>query len=222
MKEPQCAELVERAVEEALLPREYLYIEDTRGRIRHLDALCDGAVKGGDLESFPDFSSWLEWLAWSTVVLDERDYLKAAVSALSLAPVLAGTDYGSSKQRDLGQLWTDAIRGFLGEIAFANWLKARFGVAAELDYSRGSLSEFLPSDIRSVDGRPPRLRVSIKTTKLRGIWLDVPFKQIEHSDVFVLVRVGVSRHHFLAFLKSISAIRDKLLSRGVELGVISS
>lgn len=48
---------------------------------------------------------------------------------LRLAPKFAATDYGAVRMRDLGQLLTDAIRGFLGELAFTKWLKARFGVS---------------------------------------------------------------------------------------------
>ncbi|RLF66215.1 MAG: hypothetical protein DRN26_04340 [Thermoplasmata archaeon] len=109
----------------------------------------------------------------------------------------------------------------MGEIAFVKWLESIFGIKAEPDYRKGPLTEFLPSDIKSVNGKPPKLNISIKTTKLRGIWLDIPYKQIEHSDVFILVRTGVTRWHFLAFLKKISAIRDKILNKATKLGVIT-
>jgi hypothetical protein len=193
------------------------------------DEVCEGAVRGLDVDALcgPQQSqnwrnclqNWLEWLKSAKVVLEQKDYLSAAVYALGLAPRLAATDYGTARQRDLGQLWTDAIRGFLGEIAFVKWLRERHRKRVELDYSVGPLEEYLPRDIKSVDGREPRLNISIKTTKLGGIWLDVPGAQIMHSDVYVLVRVGVTREHFIAFLKAISVIRDKLFSRAVEHGV---
>jgi len=178
-------------------------------------------VRGLDVDQFAGYDEWVRWLGWASVELDEGDYLRAALYGLHLAPRLAGTDYGTARQRDLGQLWTDTIRGFLGEIAFAKWLRERFGLAVELDYRLGPLEQFLPSDIKRVGGREPRLRVSVKTTKLGGIWLDVPGAQIEHSDVFVLVRVGVTREHFLAFLKKISVIRDKLMKEALERGLLS-
>ena len=185
------------------------------------EELCEGAVRGLDVDQFAGHDEWAHWLGWASVELDEGDYLKAALYGLHLAPRLAGTDYGTARQRDLGQLWTDAIRGLLGEIAFAKWLQERFGLTVELDYSLGPLEQFLPSDIKRVGDREPRLRVSIKTTKLSGIWLDVPGAQVEHSDVFVLVRVGVTREHFLAFLKKISVIRDKLMKEALERGLLS-
>ena len=182
--------------------------------------LCEGAVRGLDVDQLGGLDEWVRWLGWASVTLDENDYLKAAVYGLNLAPKLAGTDYGTARQRDLGQLWTDVIRGFLGEIAFIKWLLERFGISAELDYRLGPLEEFLPSDIKSIDGRKPKLRMSIKTTKLSGLWLDIPGAQIEHSDVFVLVRVGVTREHFVAFLKKISVIRDKLMKEAIERGLV--
>jgi hypothetical protein len=206
-----CVQYVSAGIESGKLPRAFKGFEEE---------VCEGAVRARDIEVFGDYSRWIEWLGWASVVLDEDDYLKAAVYGLSLAPKLAGTDYGTARQRDLGQLWTDVIRGFLGEIAVAKWLKERFGIIAELDYMLGPLEEFLPSDIKSVAGREPRLKVSIKTTKLSGLWLDVPGAQIEHSDVFILVRVGVTREHFLAFLKKISVIRDKLMKEAVERGLV--
>jgi hypothetical protein len=218
-----CIYKAEEAVKRGLLPQEYLLYEDFRQKgKRHIDTLCEGAVRGRDVEKFSSIDEWVEWLGWSTALLDEKDYLQAAVHALGLASRLAGTDYGTARQRDLGQLWTDAIRGFLGEIALVKWLKLRFDIDVELDYRRGPLREFLPSDIKSVNGRPPKLNISIKTTKLRGMWLDIPFRQIEHSDVFVLVRVGVTRGHLLAFLKKISAIKDKIFKEAEELGIVDA
>jgi hypothetical protein len=202
-----CRLAVASAVSAGRLPRAFSGFEEK---------LCEGAVRGLDVNQFKDLGEWLSWLSWASVVLDRDDYLRAAVHALHQAPKLSRTDYGTARQRDLGQLWTDTIRGLLGEIAFAKWLYERFGRVAELDFRLGPLKEFLPSDIRSIDGRPPKLKVSIKSTKLEGIWLDVPGKQIEHSDIFVLVRLGVTREHFLAFLKEISAIRDKLLEEALK------
>jgi hypothetical protein len=188
---------------------------------RYLKDLCRSAVRGGDLRSFATSREWTEWLSHCTVLLDEKDYLSATVHALERAPGYAATDYGTARRRDLGQRWTDAVRGFLGEIAFAKWLKQQWGRSAELDYSAGPLQQFLSTDIKEVNGRRPKLSLSIKTTKLGGIWLDIPGAQIEHSNIFVLVRVGTAPEHFVAFLKKISAIGDKILRRALELKVIS-
>jgi len=191
----------------------------------HIDKVCKGAVRAGDLGCFSSAEEWAEWLSWSSAVLSEDDYFKVATHALRLAPRLAATDYGGARQRDLGQLWTDTIRGFLGERAFAKWAEQRFGVLMELDYRRGALPQFLPTDIKTIKKgetrRPPNLNISVKTTKFGGIWLDVPYAQVQHSDIFVLSRIGITRQHFLAFLKKISVIKEKILERARELGIIS-
>lgn len=212
LTESLCQREVVEAARSGRLPSEYL---------SYVRQLCEGAVRGHDAEAFRSLNEWVDWLAWSTVLIDREDYLKAAVYALNLAPRLAGTDYGTSRQRDLGQLWTDTIRGFLGEVAFAEWVRERFGIELELDYRKGMLEEFLSSDIKSFGGKKPRHNLSIKTTKFSGVWLDIPYKQIEHSDVFVLVRVGVTREHFLAFLKDVSVVRDKLLAEARRLNIIT-
>jgi len=206
------------------------YIEIVKGAIGRGDLpstfkgferkLCEGAVRGLDITQFTSYNEWISWLSWASVSLDENDYLKAAIHGLRLAPRLAATDYGTSRKRDLGQRWTDAIRGFLGEIAFTKWMQEKFGFSVKMDYGYGPLSEFLMSDVKSIDGREPRLKIGIKTTKLEGVWLDIPGAQIKHSDVFVLVRVGVTSEHFVAFLKKISAIRDKLMKEALGRGLV--
>jgi hypothetical protein len=212
VKIKDCTSRASSAISQGKLPGAFKGFEED---------LCEGAVRGLDVDQLGGLDRWIDWLNWSSVVLDENDYLKVALHALRLAPRVAATDYGTARQRDLGQLWADAIRGFLGEVAFAKWLREKYGLAVELDYSRGPLEEFLPSDIKSVEGRQPGIKISIKTTKLNGIWLDIPGAQIKHSDVYVLVRVGVTREHLIAFFKKISVIRDKLMKIARERGLLS-
>ncbi|MEM1638293.1 MAG: hypothetical protein QW247_11365 [Pyrobaculum sp.] len=211
--------LVRSLISEQRLPQELQEVESLTKKASKsfLERLCEGIVRGRDAENFKSKEEWADNLVFSSVLLTRNEYLEATVHALRLAPKIAATDYGTSRQRDLAQIWTDAIRGFLGEIAFRKWLKERFGIEIKLDFRIGPLEEFLPSDLTRIkkpreEWREPKLRVSIKTTKLQGMWLDVPYAQLEHSDAFVLVRVGVSRGHFLAFLKDISVIMDKILA----------
>jgi len=196
---------------------------------KEAESLYEAARRGGEMEKCGgDLEKWFEErFKPNTVILKAEDYIFSLVHALKLAPTLAATDYGTSRQRDLGQLWTDTQRGFLGELAFKKFLE-RFCEIDEifLDYSKGgSLQEYLPSDIKEVKlttGKvvKPAVKISVKATKFRGLWLDVPGAQIEHSDAFVLVKVGVTREHFVAFLKKISFIKDKLLPRAEEIRAI--
>jgi len=186
-----------------------------------INQLIRGAEGGREIQQ--NIEKWIENLKFQLVWLDKEDYSKALIRALWLAPRFAGTDFGSSRQRDMGQIWTDTARGFLGEIAFTKFLLEKFNIETQLDTKRGDLQEFLPSDLKkikfpSTSWRDPRLKLSIKTTKFNGRWLDIPGAQYEHSDIFVLVKIGILRKHFLAFLKAISFIRDKLFVAAKNLG----
>lgn len=185
-----------------------------------------GAKDGLEISS-TCFETWFEdRFKYQFVWLDKDDYLRSLVRALWLAPVFAGTDFGKSRQRDMAQVWTDASRGFLGEIAVLKFLKEKFDIEIAFDTRRGELEEFLPTDIARVkklheEWRPPNVRVSIKTIKFNSRWLDVPGAQIEHSEVFILVKIGILRHHFLSFLKAVSFLKDKLFPTAKDLGELN-
>lgn len=187
--------------------------------------LIQGAEKGLEIDG--SFDDWFEKrFKYQLVWLDKDDYLTALINALWLAPVFAGTDFGSSRQRDMAQVWTDTARGFLGEIAVSKFFKDKFSVSVKRETRRGELEEFLSSDISEVmfpneNWRKLTLKISIKTTKFNGRWLDAPGAQGEHSDVFILVKLGILRHHFLAFLKALSFLKDKLFPPAKEMKLLS-
>jgi len=205
-----------------LMRRQYLPALDAE----QVTMILEGAVAGGEVKQCGSPEVWFRDRAgFSTVMLNSMDYVTALTQSLRIAPNLAATDYGSSRQRDLGQLWTDVARGFLGEIGLAKFVKERFGVELILDYSLGPIEVYLPSDIKRIrlpNGQElqPKLKISFKTTKFNGIWLDIPGAQIKHSDAYVLVKLGISRDHFVAFLKWVSFIRDKLLPHAIQTGTI--
>jgi hypothetical protein len=188
--------------------------------------LLAGAIAGGEVDKCGSPEAWFkERASFATVTLDHMDYVTALTQSLRIAPNLAPTDYGGSRQRDLGQLWTDVARGFLGEIGLAKFVKERFGAELVLDYSLGPIETYLPSDIKGIrlqNGQETqsKLKISFKTTKFNGIWLDIPGAQVTYSDAFVLIKLGISRDHFVAFLKWISFIRDKLLPHAMKTGTI--
>jgi hypothetical protein len=161
------------------------------------------------------------------IFIDTTEYAQMCVNALKSLWKTAATDFGSSRQRDMGQLWADTTRGYLGEVAFRKFLKQKFNIESDLDHEEGELKDFLASDLKVVktssdkNFRKPNLNISIKTTKWNGVWLDIPGNQFSHSDIFVLVKVGVSRDHLFAFFKEISVFKDKILKKGVEVGSLN-
>jgi hypothetical protein len=160
------------------------------------------------------------------VEINRDEYALMCVNALKSVFNVAATDYGSSRQRDLGHIWGNTISGYLGELAFVKFLKNNWGVVADIGHEKGKLAEYLPMDIHKVKLpnepiREPNIKISIKTSKWRGIWLDIPGDQFNHSDIHVFVKIGVGTDHLFAFFKEISVFRDKVLKIGEEVGSLT-
>jgi len=192
------------------------------------EKIIEKAVIGGEVPEDGDFGSWCkDRFLPNCVLVDETGYSKMCVDALKILSRTAPTDYGSSRQRDLGQLWADMTRGYLGEYAFLLFLKERWEITAKLGHEIGRLQDYLPMDIHKIkepnaDYRAPSIKISVKTTKWNGIWLDIPGDQFNHSDVHVLVKVGAGRDHLFAFFKKISVFKDKVLKKGEDIGSLSA
>ncbi len=192
--------------------------------------IFDKAVAGGEIVEVKSEQSTTEWIETrllpNTIFIDETGYARMCIDALKILGITAATDYGGSRQRDLGQLWADMTRGYLGELAFAKFLEKKYNIATNLDHEKGDLKKYLPTDIHSIQRqgeteREPKITVGIKTTKWNGIWLDLPGDQFNHSDVHILVKVGTGRDHLFAYFKKISVFRDKVLKIGQEVGALS-
>ena len=207
----------------------FTYLEEIISDKRVLEeiytTMIRGAVNSGETEE----SEW-RILGWfdtrfkpNSVILDRADYSKALIRSLWIAPNLASLDFAGGRLRDFAQLWTDTARGFLGEIALQKFLKNNFGLDIYLDTRRGEVEEFMPSDILVIEQgsekpRKSKIRVSIKTTKLNGRWLEIPESQFNQSDVFVSVKLGISRYHFTSYLKETV---KQLLEEGLKMNELN-
>ncbi len=185
------------------------------------------AFAGKEFSDDSGLESWLNKRFFPNVVLiDEIGYAKMCIDALKILKSTAATDYGSSRQRDLGQLWGDMTRGYLAEYAFMLFLQKNWNIEAELGHEKGDLKDYLPSDIHKIKKnseplREPKIKIGIKGTKWNGIWFDIPGAQFNHSDIHILVKVGTNRDHLFAYFKHISVFKDKILKKGIELGAIN-
>ncbi|MFH1022541.1 MAG: hypothetical protein V1809_04075 [Planctomycetota bacterium] len=192
------------------------------------EKIIEKAEAGGEITDECPVEIWIEKrLLANVVMIDEVGYARMCVDALKILGTTAATDYGASRQRDLGQLWADMTRGYLGELALALFLKQKWGIESKLGHESGKLKEYLPMDIHMVrergnEYRAPKINIGVKTTKWNGIWLDIPGDQFNHSDVHVLVKVGTGRDHLFAFFKSISVFKDKVLKRGQDVGSLTA
>jgi len=82
--------------------------------------ILEKALIGGEITDKMPAEQWLEErFLPNCVVIDEEGYSKMCIDALKILGTTAATDYGGSRQRDLGQLWADMTRGYLGELAFS-------------------------------------------------------------------------------------------------------
>lgn len=185
-----------------------------------------GADGGSEIQDFDEWfnNRFIPQVVW----LDKNDYARAITRALPQALKFAGSDFGSTRQRDLGQLWTDTARGFLGEIALKRFIEQNFGVEIEQDISMDKLiDDYISSDIKAVkeaqsDYRPPKINVSVKTGKFNARWMDeYSAAKIKNVDAFVFVRAGTAREHFVAFLKEVSFLKSKLFPMAEELGELT-
>ncbi len=189
--------------------------------------IVKGAGKGGEFGD--DFESWLNNRFLPNIVwLSSEDYARGITRALPQALVFARADFGSSKQRDLGQLWTDTARGLLGEIAVQRFFEEKFGVQIQQDTTLGrQLDEYISTDIRYVREtsggyHETRINTSIKTGKFNARWLDeYSASKIAQISAFIFVRLGTSKDHFVAYLKDISFIKTKLFPKAIELGELT-
>lgn len=182
-----------------------------------------GAVNSGETEDSEDkLNEWfIKRFEPNSIILDKDDYSKALIRSLWIAPNLAAVDFVKGRLRDFAQLWTDTARGFLGEIAVQKFLKKNFDFDAHIETRRGKVEEFMPSDIfinekGATKPRMSKTKVSIKTTKFNGRWLEIAESQFKQSDIFVLVKLGISRFHFSSYLKSLQTIKQ-IFEKGVEL-----
>lgn len=185
--------------------------------------LIRGAINSGETkDSEEGIKNWFnQRFKPNSVILDKDDYSKALIRSLWIAPNLASLDFSGGRLRDFAQLWTDTARGFLGEIAVQKFLKDNFNFNMHLDTRRGEVEEFMPSDILVLEKgkqkpRESNIKVSIKTGKFNARWIEIPESQFKQSDVFVLVKLGISRYHFSAYLKMLKTV-EQLFERGIEL-----
>jgi hypothetical protein len=198
--------------------------------VEHSEAelIVDKAIAGGEAQE-ANLNEWLQnRFMPNTVLINEQEYAQMCIDALKILGRTAATDFGSSRQRDLGQLWADMTRGYLGEYAFKKFLKEKWNLDADLGHEEGELADYLPIDIHkikepeSTDYRAPLIKIGIKAVKWNGIWFDIPGDQFNHSDIHVLVKVGTARDHLFAFFKKISVFKDKILRHGQDIGCLSA
>lgn len=194
--------------------------------IKEATLIVEKAIAGGECTS-DSLQEWYENRFLPNIIfIDEDGYASMCIDALKIIGTTAATDYGSSRQRDFGQIWADMTRGYLGELAFKIYLKEKFQIEVDLGHETGKLEDYLPTDIHKIkrggsQKEITNLAVGIKATKWNGIWFDLPGDQYNHSDAHIFIKVGTGRDHLFAYFKKISVFRDKILKVGKDRGSLS-
>ena len=159
-----------------------------------------------------ELDRWTALRNYRTVSLEIEDYIQCLEFALrSFYAYTSTSDFGTATQRGAGKFVDNFTSGKLGEIAVRKFLKDKTGIDIKLDFALRDA--VVGQDITEVSKprrgprvyNPPRLRVSIKTTKLKNVWLIVPQSELDDparaSDIYVLARVELSLDHAFRFLK---------------------
>jgi len=214
--------------------------EDSRKCAEHLDSQFDidpytvddlsdlikaGSKSGeftkepeGNTKKIVDLEEWFEnRVLPNTVSVAWDDYMDALSSSFELLTLgeVAKTDFGSSRQREFGQLWTDFSRGFLGEIIIKKFFQNRFGEIIDLEQREvGDVEDYLPSDVTRIkkDGEWTEVEgtLSIKTSKLKAMWLGIPQNEYGSSSAYTFVKMGIPLTHLATYLKEADAISELL------------
>ena len=154
-------------------------------------------VSGRWVISKREFDQWKENRAFRLVKLGIEDYFKAfnfAIKQFYRGGIVV-VEWGKTKRREIGEFLFNQICGKLGELAFCRFLRDKFNVETRISFE---IEKEVPGqDIFEVNGRLPRIKVSIKTTKMQNFNLWVIEEEIDFSDAYVLCRVDLPSDHLL-------------------------
>jgi len=169
-----------------------------------LEDLVKASVRGGELKltrldnslylNEDQLNTWLtQRVSPSSIYISKEDYIRALAQGFRLAILRAGVvvDFDRARKRDFGQRWSDYARGELGEIGFKRFLEEKFAKKTKLEKRvEAKPEEFYSRDLSGVEEegrwREPRIKISIKATKLGGQWLNLPFAAASTEYRFTL------------------------------------
>lgn len=157
-----------------------------------------------------DLDAWRSYFDETTVILDQDSYYKAL--RFSLQKFYSGApraNFATSTQREAGKYLSDHITGYLGEIAFQKFMADKFDVQLRLDDNVDGLVR--SQDIVAVSRRrgvenQPAFKISVKTSKMKNVWLIVGKNEVDlsdrRSDYYTFVRVELSPDHVVRLIRS--------------------
>lgn len=168
-----------------------------------------------------DIETWKIQREYRTVVVNRDDYVKCFNFAVeSFYTYRSRSDFHGARERGIGKWCEDFIPGKLGEIATHKFLKAKFKIEIQLDFSvgRGIPAQDIVSaaDLRRRPKtfNPVLIRTSIKTTKMKNVWLSVPQNEfddsVRSSDAYIFSRLDLPINHIGRILRDHELFRGRL------------
>ena len=166
-----------------------------------------------------DLDAWKAYYDDTTVILDQDSYYTAL--RFSLSKFYSGApraNFATSTQREAGKYLSDHITGFLGEVAFQKFMQDKFDIQIRLDDNVDGLVR--SQDIVAVSRRrgvenQPSFKLSVKTSKMKNVWLIVGKNEIElddrKSDYYIFVRVCLEPDHIVRLIRfnpAVEAIKE--------------
>lgn len=161
-----------------------------------------------------DLDAWKQYYDKTSVALDQDDYYESLQFALqkfySGAP---RANFATSTQREAGKYLSDHISGYLGELAFQLFMQVSFDIEIKLDKNIDGLVR--SQDIAAVSRRrgvenQPAFKISVKSSKMKNVWLIVGKNEIEladrKSDYYVFVRVNLYPDHIVRLIREHPAV----------------
>lgn len=157
-----------------------------------------------------DLDAWKTYYEFTTVILGQDHYYEAL--KFSLKKFYSGApraNFATSTQREAGKYLSDHITGYLGELAFQKFMADKFEIQLKLD---GNVDGLVRSqDIVAISRRrgvenQPSFKMSVKTSKLKNVWLIVGKNEIDlpdrHSDYYIFTRVELPPDHIVRLIRT--------------------
>ncbi|NQT75262.1 MAG: helix-turn-helix domain-containing protein [Candidatus Omnitrophica bacterium] len=163
-----------------------------------------------------DLDTWKSYFDGTTVILDQDSYYKAL--RFSLKKFYSGApraNFATSTQREAGKYLSDHIMGYLGELAFQKFMADKFDVQLRLDDNVDGLVR--SQDIVAVSRRrgvenQPAFKISVKTSKMKNVWLIVGKNEVDlqdrRSDYYTFVRVDLPPDHIVRLIRSHPSVEE--------------
>jgi len=204
---------IKEACDELSIPQKYLENYIKAGK--ELKLIRIGRRK---FIPYSEVDSWRRQREFGVCRLTKRDYLQCLEFAIRSFYAYASTsEFGTAQQRDAGKFITNFVIGKLGELAVLYFLKRNFAVDIKLDFDLRDavVGQDITEIAKPRRGRrvynPLKLRVAVKASKMKNVWLIVPQKEttdkMRRSDVYIFTRVDVPLDHLLRILREQKSLR---------------